>query len=70
MSFATGLKHLRVDAAPVVAYGNSQPADAVLDFNFNAGGVRVAECVDDCLTGDAASFLANYWVQLSVLAFK
>ena len=65
VSFAAGLKHLRVNAAPVVAYGNSQPADAVLDFNFNAGGVRVAECVDDRLTGDAADFLANYWMQLS-----
>jgi hypothetical protein len=46
MSFSSGVQHLRVDPAAVVADDNLQQVTSIFQFNFDAAGSGVPKRID------------------------
>src|SRR6516165_3087258 len=49
---ASGFHDLRIDAPAVVAHEHAESARAILDFELDSPGLRMAVRVDDGLTAD------------------
>src|SRR5262245_37671350 len=63
MSMSTRLDGFGIYAAAVIAHENAQPTGPVMNLRFDAGGLRVAEGVDQCLTADQVNLFLNLRLQ-------
>src|SRR6516162_2421964 len=57
MAFTSGLEHVRIDSASVVANAQAQVTVGIFDFEVHALGSGMTKCVDQGLSADAVKLM-------------
>src|SRR5215469_13479887 len=63
MSFASFVKHLRIDSDSVVTHSHFQAFIGVFEFKFDSFCIRVAKCIEQRLSSNPIHLLLDRWIQ-------